>query len=77
MIKCWDLSYCCLEVRGSCPGCRGCPGWVLYGKCRSPFVRFKGVGGFGWLMFEEVFGAFMAMYDEMLGSLKMLLGSPG
>ena len=39
----------------------GCPGWVLCGKCRSPFVRFDGVGGFGWLMFE-VFGAFMALY---------------
>ena len=32
----------------------GCPGWVLCGKCR--------VGGFGWLMFEEVFGASMALY---------------
>ena len=20
MMKCWDLLYCCLEVRGSCPG---------------------------------------------------------
>ena len=28
-----------------CPGFPGCPGWVLCGKCRSPFVRFKGVGG--------------------------------
>ena len=38
-------------VRGSSPGrspgCPGCPGWVLCGKCRSPFVRFKGVGVFG------------------------------
>ena len=32
----------------------GCPGWVLCGRCR--------VGGFGWLMFEEVFGASMALY---------------
>ena len=61
----------------------GCPGWVLCGQCRSPFVGSKGfggvraggcvasagvsmfackgcLGGFGWLMFEEVLGAFMA-----------------
>ena len=48
-----------MEVRGSCPGC---PGWVLCGKGRSPFVRFKGVGGLGWLMFEEMFGASMDLY---------------
>ena len=24
-------------------GCPGCPGWVLHGKCRSPFLRSKGV----------------------------------
>ena len=29
-------------------------GWVLRGKCT--------VGGFGWLMFEEVFGASMALF---------------
>ena len=35
---------------------------MLCGKGRSPFVCFKGVGGLGWLMFEEVFGASMALY---------------
>ena len=34
----------------------GCPGWVLCGKCGG------GGGGLGWLMFEEVFGASMALY---------------
>ena len=37
------------------------PGWGLCCKCSSPYVRFKGVGGFGLLMFEEVLGAFMAL----------------
>ena len=38
------------------PGGRspGCPGWVLRGKCR--------VGGLGWLMFEEMFGASMVFF---------------
>ena len=32
-------------------------------QVQEPFVRFKGVGGgFGWLMFDEVFGASMALY---------------
>ena len=26
-------------------GCPGCPGWVLCGKCRSPFLHSNGVGG--------------------------------
>ena len=56
-----------------------------------PLFALKGWGGFGWLMFEEVLGAFMAqifslsacggcrwlMYDEMLGAFILPLGSPG
>ena len=39
-----------------------CSGWVLCGQCRSPFVCCKGIGGgFRWLMFEKVSGAFMAL----------------
>ena len=55
-----------------CPGCPGCPGWVLCGKCRSPFVRFKWVGGFGWLMFEKVFEAIMALEAIWLSGLSGL-----
>ena len=69
MMKTWEHSYCRLGVRGSSPGCPGCPGWVLCGKCRSPFVRFKGVGGFGWLLLE-VFGAFMALYGFDIFALR-------
>ena len=54
----------------------GCPGWVLCGKCRSPFVRFNGAGGFGWLMFE-VFGAFMAPYGFDFFALRGLGGVDG
>ena len=54
---------------GRSPGCPGCPRWVLCGKCRSPFVRFNGVGGLGWLMFE-VFGAFMVLYGFDFLALK-------
>ena len=50
-----------MEERGSCPCC---PGWVLCGRCSNPFVRFKGVGGFGWLMSEKMFGASMAVYGS-------------
>ena len=28
-------------------------------------VRFKGVGGFGWLMYDEFFGAFIAQIADV------------
>ena len=47
-------------------GCPGCPGWVLRGKCR--------VGGFGWLMFDEVSGASMDLYGfERVGGCRWLM----
>ena len=61
MMKSSEHSYCLEGVQGSSPGCPSCPGWVLCGKCRNPFVRFKRVGGSGWLI-VEVFGAIMAIY---------------
>ena len=55
----------------------GCPGWVSCGKGRSPFVRVKGGGGFGWLMFAEMFGASMALYGYDFFRLKGVGGVDG
>ena len=48
---------------GCCVASAGVPLFglgVVCGQCRSPFVCCKRMGGFGWLMLEEVSGAFMA-----------------
>ena len=63
----------------------------IMASARVDMFALGGRGGFGWLSFEEVLGAFMAffcfsggggggrwlMYEEMLGSFILSLGSPG
>ena len=43
---------------------------VVWQSAGIPSLALRWVGGFGWLMFEKVFGAFMALYGFDLFALR-------